>query len=171
MRKYQIDFQRVQVGQTFCKGGNKWFKRSTRTAHIINPVEYSGVWFYFSNLEKCTVYPQTYKLKKGFKMRTIKSISEGGECFELSGNVALLYVGNKRYKFLIHCYGTTEKFLTHFASGKKLGSLTPLIYENFKSNYTFIKDRELSKLLIEKLINKHGVERVQVAIDSAQAIN
>jgi len=104
-------------------------------------------------------------------MRTIKSISEGGECFELSGNVALLYVGNKRYKFLIHCYGTTEKFLTHFASGKKLGSLTPIICENFKSNYTFIKDRELSKLLIEKLINKHGVERVQAVMDSAQAIN
>jgi hypothetical protein len=104
-------------------------------------------------------------------MRTIKSISEKGECFELSGNVALLYVGNKRYKFLIHCYGTTEKFLTHFAICKKLGSLTHIIYENFKSNYTFIKDRELSKLLIEKLINKHGVERVQVAMDSAQAIN
>ena len=104
-------------------------------------------------------------------MRTIKSISKDGKRFELSGNVALLYVGNKRYKFLIHCYGTTEKFLTHVASGKKLGSLTPIIYENFKSNYTFIKERELSKLLIEKLINKHGVERVQVAIDSAQAIN
>jgi len=171
MRKYQIDFQRVPIGQTFCSGGNEWFKRSTRTAHIIKPSEYSGVWFYFGNLENCTMYPQTYKLKGGLKMKTIKSISKDGECFELSGNVALLYVGNKRYKFLIHCYGTTEKFLTHFASGKKLGSLTPLIYENFKSNYTFIKDRELAKLLIEKLINKHGVERVQFAIDSAQAIN
>jgi hypothetical protein len=103
-------------------------------------------------------------------MRTIRSISEKGEYFELSGNVALLYVGNKRYKFLIHCNGTTEKFLTHFASGKKLGSLTPIIYENFKSNST-LKDRELAKLLIEKLINKHGAERVQVTMDSAQAIN
>ena len=104
-------------------------------------------------------------------MRTIKSISKDGECFELSGNVALLYVGNKRYKFLIHCYGTTEKFLTHFASGKNLGSLSTIIRENFKSNYTFIKYRELAKLLIEKLINRHGVERVQVTMDSAQAIN
>ena len=59
MRKYQIDFQRVPVGQTFCKNGNEWFKRSTRTAHIINPVEYRGVWFYFGNLENCTVYLQT----------------------------------------------------------------------------------------------------------------
>ena len=59
MRKYQINFQRVPVGQTFFRGGNEWFKRSTRTAHIIRPEEYSGVWFYFRNLEKCTVYLQT----------------------------------------------------------------------------------------------------------------
>ena len=59
MRKYQINFQRVPVGQTFYIGGNEWFKRSTRTAHIINPAEYSGVWFYFRNLENCTVYLQT----------------------------------------------------------------------------------------------------------------
>lgn len=41
------NFKDVKAGAKFAFGGNLWVKRSTRTAGIIKPAEYSGRWFYF----------------------------------------------------------------------------------------------------------------------------
>ena len=55
MRKYSTQFERLPVNTTFSKNGNKWRKRSTRTAVIVKPIEYSGIWFYFGNNEQVII--------------------------------------------------------------------------------------------------------------------
>ena len=49
MNGYRMLFEDLKVGRTFEQGGNIWIKKSTRTASIIYPAEYSGRWFYFKN--------------------------------------------------------------------------------------------------------------------------
>ena len=44
----RIEFKRVKVGAEFNSSGNKWLKRSTRTAVLLEPIAYAGTWFYFS---------------------------------------------------------------------------------------------------------------------------
>lgn len=51
MRRYLTQFERVKVGANFSKNGNRWLKRSTRTAEITKPEIYAGRWFYFSQRE------------------------------------------------------------------------------------------------------------------------
>jgi hypothetical protein len=47
---WKVDyFRNAEKGETFHSNGNKWRKRSTRTAEIVRPVEYAGHWFYFRN--------------------------------------------------------------------------------------------------------------------------
>jgi hypothetical protein len=87
-----------------------------------------------------------------------------------TGRIALLYVGNIQHKFYIQDTETSEKVLTHYASGMKLGSLTPIKMKHFK-NYSSLKDREAAKILLQDLIDKHGVDRVTVKLNSAQVIN
>ena len=55
MRKYSTQFNSLPVGSLFIKGGNKWKKRSTRTAEIVEPVEYAGTWFYFGMSESVVI--------------------------------------------------------------------------------------------------------------------
>lgn len=49
--KYQTQFERLPINTVFSLNGNTYFKKSTRTANIIKPAEYSGIWFYFSKNE------------------------------------------------------------------------------------------------------------------------
>ena len=56
MKKYYINFASLSVGSTFSFNGNRWLKRSTRTAEIIKPVEYTGTWFYFSTNDLCIIW-------------------------------------------------------------------------------------------------------------------
>ena len=49
--KYQTQFERLPVNTIFSLNGNSWFKKSTRTASIVEPIEYSGRWFYFGKNE------------------------------------------------------------------------------------------------------------------------
>ena len=44
-------FEDVEVGGIFQNGGNKWRKRSSRTAVIISPERYAWTWFYFNRHE------------------------------------------------------------------------------------------------------------------------
>ena len=53
MRKQYIYFTDIPVGCEFSLNGNRWLKKSTRTACIIKPVEYTGTWFYFSKKDLC----------------------------------------------------------------------------------------------------------------------
>jgi len=51
----RIDFKRVKVGCEFNSAGNKWLKRSTRTAVLLEPIAYAGTWFYFSMAQRVVV--------------------------------------------------------------------------------------------------------------------
>jgi hypothetical protein len=55
MNGYRMLFEDLKVGRTFEKNGNLWVKKSTRTASIIEPAEYSGRWFYFKNHDLVTI--------------------------------------------------------------------------------------------------------------------
>lgn len=47
---WKVDyFNKANVGETFWRNGNKWQKRSTRTAAMVFPTEYAATWFYFAN--------------------------------------------------------------------------------------------------------------------------
>jgi len=54
-RQYSTQFSRLKVGKHFSKNGNKWLKRSTRTAEIVLPEEYAGKWFYFGMDEQIII--------------------------------------------------------------------------------------------------------------------
>ncbi len=56
--KYQTQFGRLPVNTIFNRNGLKYRKKSTRTAVIITPVEYSGKWFYFSKNDLITIRHQ-----------------------------------------------------------------------------------------------------------------
>ena len=55
MKQYSTQFGRLKLRSVFSKNGNKWFKRSTRTAVIVKPKEYAGKWFYFSKNEQVII--------------------------------------------------------------------------------------------------------------------
>lgn len=55
MRKQYIHFNDLPIKAYFSRNGNEWMKRSTRTAEIVKPEEYSGTWFYFGERELCIV--------------------------------------------------------------------------------------------------------------------
>ena len=42
-----IEFNALPIGSLFSYNGNKYIKRSVRTAAILCPIEYKGTWFYF----------------------------------------------------------------------------------------------------------------------------
>lgn len=55
--KYQTQFERLPLGLIFEKNGVIYRKKSSRTAEIIRPDAYHGMWFWFSanelaNIEK-----------------------------------------------------------------------------------------------------------------------
>ena len=108
-------------------------------------------------------------------MKTIKAPCKDKKTGELSkiditGKVALLYVGNVRFKFLLREMHNGEIILTHYGSGYSLGSLTPVKLRYFKS-YNSLKDREAAKILLSELVAKHGPEKVRSKLDSAPTIN
>ena len=43
---YQLVFCVLDIGEEFTKNGNRWVKRSTRTAYLKNKPH---IWFYFRN--------------------------------------------------------------------------------------------------------------------------
>jgi hypothetical protein len=103
-------------------------------------------------------------------MKTIKSRSKTGELMEVSGTVILLDVGGKKIKFLLQVTNTREVFLTHYASGRLLGSLTPYKLAAHRS-YKKLTDRAAAVIMLEKLIEKHGLDRVLVIFNSAEQLN
>jgi len=52
---YRMLFEDIRIGRKFERNGNLWIKKSTRTASIIYPAEYSGRWFYFKNHDLVTI--------------------------------------------------------------------------------------------------------------------
>ncbi len=52
MKRYTY-FKDIPVGYDFSLNGYRWLKKSTRTASIIKPVEFTGTWFYFGKKRLC----------------------------------------------------------------------------------------------------------------------
>jgi len=56
--KIKQTFKNIEINSRFYFGGNEWVKKSTRTAQIIKPKEYSDRWFYFGKEDICTIKNQ-----------------------------------------------------------------------------------------------------------------
>lgn len=104
------------------------------------------------------------------KTVTIKAPVKEGGTVEVSGKVCWLHVGDQRHKFLIQETNTRERFLTHFGSGHKLGSLTPIKIANMVS-YKTMTDRAAAELLVKKVVRSLGADRANEIINAAPVIN
>ena len=89
---------------------------------------------------------------------------------QAEGSVCFLKVGDTRHKFFLQKTECSEVFLTDFASGMKLGSLTPIKLSNMRS-YHRMTDRAAAQELVDKLIQKHDVKKVLEIINAAERIN
>ena len=61
---YRMLFEDIRIGRKFERNGNLWIKKSTRTASIIYPAEYSGRWFYFKNHDLVTIGIDVAEVKR-----------------------------------------------------------------------------------------------------------
>jgi len=116
---------------------------------------------------------KTVEYKTMSKLVTIKAPIKGvKQQTNVSGYVVKLYVGQYQHKFLLQQTPYNETFLTHFGSGQKLGSVSHCKMMDFihygNKNPT---DREIAKKLIDDLIHRHGVDRVNEIINLAPIIN
>lgn len=55
MNKQYVYFKELPTNTRFSLNGNVYFKRSTRTAEIVEPGAYKGSWFYFTDRTLCIV--------------------------------------------------------------------------------------------------------------------
>ena len=58
MRRYQIEFERLAIGDTFRLGATNWVKSSTRTARVFDNGKAERV-FYFSRNDLCVINSAT----------------------------------------------------------------------------------------------------------------
>lgn len=58
MRRYQIEFDRLAIGDTFRRGATSWVKSSTRTARVFDNGRAERV-FYFSRNDLCVIDSDT----------------------------------------------------------------------------------------------------------------
>jgi hypothetical protein len=96
---------------------------------------------------------------------------------DVTGKVAYLMVGEQRHKFLIQdsaIEGSTEKYLTHYGSGAKIASLSPVILRQFVARGSYaakLQHRKAAQILVCDLIAKHGADKVNEKINAATIIN
>lgn len=99
------------------------------------------------------------------KKTTIKLALADGTTREESGIVAILPLGNRKLRALIH--GET---LSHIATGRRICDLRPYMILNYRSNRR--RDKRADALLaMQDLEAKIGAAKAWQIIDSAPAIN
>lgn len=99
------------------------------------------------------------------KKTTIKIALADGSFREATGTVAILDLGNRKLRALIH--GET---LSHIASGYRICDLRPYMILNYRSNRR--RDKRLDALLaMADLETKIGAAEAWRIIDSAPVIN
>lgn len=104
------------------------------------------------------------------KTITIKAPTNQG-LIDITGKVCIFKIGDKRIKFFIQdSKHGSEKFLTHYASGMKIQSLTPIKIAAYRS-YSSLTDRAAAEIAIKKVIEKNGIERFFQTLDQAKIIN
>ncbi|MDK4729357.1 hypothetical protein [Rhizobium phaseoli] len=95
---------------------------------------------------------------------------------EKSGYVVKLYVGNIQEKFVIQTsdlFPEEGEFLTHYASGNKVGALNPIKIRNMTGWGTAHRttDREAAKQLLEEIVAKVGADKVLKVMRAAPVLN
>lgn len=95
---------------------------------------------------------------------------EPGKTAEVSGHVVRLWVGPYQEKFLIQKELSGATFLTHYASGQKVG---PGLAETKArlSHRLKVTDREAAVQRIADLVTRYGVDTVWARMQSAPVIN
>ena len=96
------------------------------------------------------------------KLTTMISTTEKGETLKIEGRIVRLYVGAYQHKFLIHKSATGFPYLSHFASGGRIGPLKIASHENC---------RKLAIGLIDRLISIKGVDAVNDVLNKAPVLN
>jgi hypothetical protein len=90
------------------------------------------------------------------------------------GRPIWLMIGERKIKFIFQRDDEGHPhWLTHFASGYKFGSLDDAICEIIctLSPYHKFTHKQLAEFLVNKIVNKVGVKKVLMSIDSAPVIN
>jgi hypothetical protein len=109
------------------------------------------------------------------KTVTIKvpAMDKGGivDVIPATGKVAWLKVGDRRVKFLIQDgpHGTPE-FLTHFASGVKVGNINAIQIQSM-CGAGLVSPRRACEILIDKIVAQYGAQRFHAVIDRADVLN
>jgi len=89
------------------------------------------------------------------------------------GKVIWLHVGNTRVRFFLQYPvgdNSGAEFLTHYASGQKVGSIKAYKVKHFRS-YVRITDREAAAGILENITKAKGVEAVLSVLNAAPVIN
>lgn len=89
---------------------------------------------------------------------------------DVEGYVVWLYVGAYRHKFLLQQTHTNEVFLTDYASGLQLGSLTPIKLRSFRS-YVRMTDRAAAIELLNDRVTQHGAAKILQRLTEAPRLN
>ena len=88
---------------------------------------------------------------------------------------ALLQIGDQRVAFLIHppyeVENSPERVLTHWPTGARIGSLTPVKLRLSRSGAARVTDRDAAKELIEALIRHYTAEVLIERFASLPVIN
>lgn len=100
---------------------------------------------------------------------------------EKRGYVCLLYVGNYQEKFVLQVCDMIQgravqarvEFLTHYASGMKIGNLNPVKIRDMcsRGSYSRMTDRDAAKQLLADLVAAHGADTIRAKFKAATVYN
>ena len=103
------------------------------------------------------------------KTITIKAPAEGGRTIELTGQVALLRVGERKHKFFIH-----DGTLTDYRSGCRVGSIRGLQLQAYVARGSYgkqLSDRDAAQALLDNIEAQHGLAKVESELAKYPTIN
>ena len=92
------------------------------------------------------------------------------ELKEIEGKKIWLKVGDQKIAFFIHNDYVGATVLSHFDSGQKVSNLTKVKLPYVRS-YRKMTDRAAAELAINTLIEKHGVDRVLMKMNTAKKVH
>lgn len=97
--------------------------------------------------------------------KTIDIALPKGQSRKVTGDVLVLDVGGKPFRFLVH-----DDTLTHLASGLRIADLRPIKTHHFKS-YHRMTDRAAAELALDQLVARKGARKVAERLSAAMIIN
>lgn len=106
-------------------------------------------------------------MKITFKM-SIHGKKGRDEIKETEGTIALIKVGDKKHRFVIH-----NENLSDYGTGRRVGELGAIKIERMAriSSYTRTTDRQAAAILIERIIAKYGVDGFHAEIARYPKLN